>query len=500
MPPGNELLSRAPGPQHDCHAASDEADQEDSDRHPAIAFRMNQPDTVQQEAKEPRSERALALQGSLRLREQKRSCAAIAVLLSAFPLFAISLDHWVSTIYYLVGLVCLIAISVSHRHAPPLQSNEKLFLWILAFYLAATLIANTSSGWTGASFSWYEADLRFMFAIPIFLFLRRYPHSALYLLRAAPVAAVLTGSYVIYETMLENARFEGAYGPIFAGNVAVLLAVISLATMRYDTYPLRIRIPLHLAGFVLALVAAVLSGTRSAWLAAMVALPIVLFFMAESGREARLRRRVIVGAATLVAAVLVAAVALEPRLTQHRFAVAVEQAVDFLSAEPGAERSKAADSSVGIRLEQWRIGLRIVAEHPVFGIGVGNVGPLINRYVEAGTASPAIYVEGADARRGSHLHSAYFDALVFKGVTGLVTLLAVLLYPLWLALRYGRGLPARPVLIGLSVSFLVFGLTEDPFIRNNFTSIYLLFLVCILVLLFSEKAASAGRGALQSSA
>ncbi|MDR2876865.1 MAG: hypothetical protein LBV36_02315, partial [Chromatiales bacterium] len=131
-------------------------------------------------------------------------------------------------------------------------------------------------------------------------------------------------------------------------------------------------------------------------------------------------------------------------------------------------------------------GLRIAADHPLFGIGVANVGPIINEYVDAGMASKAIWADRADVGGASHLHSAYFDALVFKGVMGLVALLAVLLYPLWLALRYGRGLPARPVMVGLATAFLIFGLTEDPFVRNNFTSIYLLFLLCALTRFFYE--------------
>lgn len=446
---------------------------------------------MQEEAKAPRSERALALQGGMRIAAPARSriAMAIAVLLFAFPLFAISVDHWVSAIYALVGLTCFFAVFVPRGEAGPLRVEEKLFLAILLFYIAATLAANTLSGWTEASLGWYEADIRFMFAIPMFLFLRRHPWTALYLLRAAPIAGVLTGGYVIYETQLENARFEGAYGPIFAGNVAVLLAAISLAALRYDTYPLRIRIPVHLAGVTLALVAAVLSGTRSAWLAMLVTMPIVLFFLAEGegGRSLRLRRRFVFAAVMLVAAALVAAVALEPRLTQHRFATAIQQTEDFLSATTGTERAQAAASSVGIRLEQWRVGLHIAAANPLFGIGVGNVGPVINGYVDAGAASPAVRADNVGTGRGSHLHSAYFDALVFKGVIGFAALLCVLLYPLWLALRHGHGLPARPVLIGLSASFLVFCMTEDPFIRNNFTSIYLLFLICALTLLFSER-------------
>lgn len=448
---------------------------------------MKLPDALQEEAREPRSERELALQGGMRARGEEASRVAIVVaaLLFAFPQLTVSLEHWASGIYGLVGVITLFAW---RRTASPLRREEKLFLGIIAGYVAATLLANTLSGWTRASVGWFEADLRVLFAVPVFLFLRRHPETALWLMRAVPVAAIITGGHIIFETGVQNARFEGAYGPIFAGNVAALLAVLCLAALCYDnTWPRGIRLPLHLAGFVFAMVGAIFSGTRGAWLAAAVALPVVLFFMLENVGVQR-RRRLALGAIALVAAVLAAAVTMEPKLTQHRFAVAVKQAENFINAETPAERAKAADTSIGIRLEQWRNALRIAAEHPAFGIGVGNVGPLINAYIEAGTASPAIYVD--ERVRGSHLHSAYFDALVFKGVIGLAALLCLLLYPLWLCAKHGRHLPSRPALVGLSVSFLVFSLTEDPFIRNNFTSIYLMFLACLLALLFSGQRAA----------
>ena len=455
---------------------------------------MNKPDTAMEGMAErrPGLPTLPAHDDSNPVSRKPRTIALMATLLFAFPLFAISVDHWASGIYYLIAMLALFAV---RRPEAPLCREERFLIGVLLFYLSVTLISNTLGGWTSASIGWYEADLRFVLALPVFLFLRRHPQAAVALLQAVPVAGLLSGAYVIHQTGWAGARVEGPYGPIFAGNVAALFAVMSLATLRYSTYPPRIKVPLHLLGFALALTAALVSGTRSAWLAAAVSLPILLFFMAEGGLAKRLRRRLVLGAVTLVAAALIVAVAIEPRLTQHRFTLAVQQAVDFLSAETVSERAEAAEGSIGIRLEQWRVGLLIAAEHPFFGVGVGNAGPLFNRHVEAGTASPTVRVHNLDTGRGSHLHSAYFDALVFKGAFGFAALLCVLLYPLWLALTLGRGTRARLVLVALSATFLIFSLTEDPFIRNNFTSVYLIFLVCALALLFTEAAGRAPRGA-----
>jgi O-antigen ligase len=146
---------------------------------------------------------------------------------------------------------------------------------------------------------------------------------------------------------------------------------------------------------------------------------------------------------------------------------------------------------VGIRVEQWRAGILMFRERPLFGYGIGNVGPEINRYVESGKVHPAIYVAGAEDGGPSHLHSAYFDALAYKGIIGLITLLSVLFYPAYLALQRQRRAPhAAGLVLVNSLAFAIFSLTEDPFIRNNFTSVYLVFTTAALALLLTEE----GRG------
>lgn len=408
-------------------------------------------------------------------------------LLFAFPLFATSLTHWASGIYYLLALLALASL---RRPDPPLAGAERVFLGVIAFYLAATVIANTLSGWTYASVRWYEADFRILLSIPVFLLLRRYPEAATGLIRAVPVAAIVIGIYVIHGTIDLGQRFYGPYSPILIGNFAALLAALSLVSLRFDYWPKRIRIPLHVAGTALALIAVALSGTRSAWLAAAITLPIAAWLALGAIGSGSLRKWLAPGILAVSGIAVTAAVIVEPDLTQQRLGEAVEQASRYITAETAEQRSAAAHSPVGIRLEQWRIALRIFSDNPLFGIGVGNVSHEINRLISIGVASPAIEAIEADLGKGSHLHSAYFDALVFKGLTGLVALLCLLFCPIYLALRpEHRHNGMRGILIVQSLSFAIFSLTEDPFIRNNFTSIFLVFTLCAASLLFAEARA-----------
>lgn len=418
------------------------------------------------------------------------AAGAVGLLLFAFPLFAIPVRHWASVVYVLIGLVALFSL---RRPQPPLSHEERVFIGLLILYVTVTVIANSFSGWMRGSVRWFEPDARFLLAVPIYLYLRTHVDIALNLVRGLPVAAVIAGVYVLYETSVAGQRVAGPYGPIFAGNIAALLAILSLSTIGVDSFRARVRIPLHLLGFALGVAAAVLSGTRSAWLAVAVAVPVAIFLMVRDASAPRRAKTVAWGAVALLGVVIAATAAIEPKLTQKRFVMAIDQAEEFLGAEGRSERAEAAHSSVGLRLEQWRIGLLIFSDNPLFGVGVGNIGMEINRRVDAGLASPAIAVEDADEGKGSHLHSAFMDALVFKGAFGLATLLGVLLYPAWLALRpTARGSAARTFVLLCTVVFVVFSLTEDPFIRNNFTSVFLVVTTCGVALLLAGPRAGQG--------
>lgn len=408
---------------------------------------------------------------------------AAALLLFAFPLFAISVRHWASSIFYLLALL---ALYPRRERGPALRPEEKLFIGVIVLYLVSTLISNTLSGWTRPSIRWYEADFRLLLAIPVFMLVRSQPSLSLALLRGVPIAGLFAGAYALHWASQGAGRPEGPYGPIFIGNLAALFAIVSVAALRHPTYSLPARLPLHLLGAAMGLVAALLSGTRSAWLAAVVGVPLACFFILSPDR----RRRNQLGIAVLALSGLAAvAGGIAAPVVKDRLQAAIAETANYVKAESASER-KVAGTSTAFRLEQWRGALMISADFPFFGLGVGNAGRELNRHVDAGKLDQAVYVQDAYDERGSHshLHSAYFDALVFKGGVGLVMLLLLLYVPAAIALsRSSRACPAGGLVVVNALAFGIFSLTEDPFIRNNFTSMYALFTLCAVTLLAAER-------------
>ena len=96
-----------------------------------------------------------------------------ALLIFMFPLFANSLRHWVAGLFILLALLSLFSIK---RFTYDLNREEKIFLSILLLHAFSTIVSNVLNGWTYASHKWFfSGDIRFIFAVPIYLYIRRIP-------------------------------------------------------------------------------------------------------------------------------------------------------------------------------------------------------------------------------------------------------------------------------------------------------------------------------------
>ena len=119
------------------------------------------------------------------------------------------------------------------------------------------------------------------------------------------------------------------------------------------------------------------------------------------------------------------------------------------------------DSTARERLAMWRSGVAMLADHPVTGVGPGQVKHVYPRYVEP---------EFADKRRG-HLHNTPLQVAVERGLLGLAAWVALFAAFFRQAARRLAALgpgerEARALVVGSLAAvagFLVGGLTEYNF-------------------------------------
>jgi O-antigen ligase len=189
-----------------------------------------------------------------------------------------------------------------------------------------------------------------------------------------------------------------------------------------------------------------LTSVRGAWLG---------FVVGALGSALALRRRVLVVAslALVIVAVLTAAPPVRERLRTI-----------------GDPR----DDTTRDRIAMWRGGLRIVRDHPVTGVGVGQMKHAYPLYAPA----------EALRRSTSHLHNTPLQILAERGVPGLAAWLAIFAAFFGRAVRTLRRLPPggdAALVLGCTMAvaaFLVAGLFE-----YNFGDTEVLLVACSLMAL-----------------
>lgn len=235
---------------------------------------------------------------------------------------------------------------------------------------------------------------------------------------------------------------------------------------------------------MLAFLGALVSVARNAWLSLAV-LYAITFILAvnSSGYLSSLKFKHYLVAILVLLPVLYALASIE--YVRARFDRITEEPIAYFN----ADRSQPIPfTSIGFRLEQWRGVLIAVQEKPLLGHGVGNMGRLQNDYVEQGRLNEMVYMEHTEKTgRPTHVHSAYFEYLGDSGFIGFTLTLLMLFYPMYVALTKRRqsDLAWKFVMVN-SAAFAIASLTEVPFIRNNWTSVFAITSMVFFIWLLSE--------------
>ena len=216
-----------------------------------------------------------------------------------------------------------------------------------------------------------------------------------------------------YEALSAGLRVPSTLPDYNATGAAMALGLFPALALAYAARGAR-RLAWSLAaGFLLA--GLLLSGSRTAWLAALLAGGATLLGALHARRqEARGGSRRLLLGASLAAGLAVAAVAVWPgdvgALLRRRAATLLEPEAALKAVRAG-------------RLGFWTAGARMVAEHPVAGVGPGRVPARFDDFCDPGFPV-----------RNENLHNYYLQAVAENGVPG--GLLALLPFaPLALLLR-----------------------------------------------------------------
>ena len=387
------------------------------------------------------------------------------------PIFAVSVRHWVSSLFSVLVLLGLINLFQKRKNIRPLYKEEKILIAIIIGYFGVFLISSVASGWGQSGTYALGTDIKFLLAIPIYILLRNISGVGFYLLAGSVLGAFVGGVQGLLDVYVfvvpeyyGHIHAWGAYGHLFIGPVTLLMVGLIIPATRELKLDKRLW-PVLVAVGLLGLATVILSLARSAYLGfVVISVLSILYYL-------RWKKATVV---IVIITVLVVFSYIISDKVQNRINDGVSEVTNYfdtLKKYPGQPEKYSARSSLGTRLEMWRSTQYFFAEAPWFGVGRFNYKSKAQEYVNQGLANQVI-------ANHSHPHNAYIEMIMSKGVFGLLSLLLLMYYPLYVFIKT-RNVSRDSAFAGivLITAYTIFSLTEaSTFIKNNFVAIYLVYL------------------------
>jgi O-antigen ligase len=332
-------------------------------------------------------------------------------LLFLFPVFAVSLRHWVSVIFWLLVIMGIFSLR-NNLQRITLGRPEKWLLWLMALFFIAFIVSSSVSGWNEGSVRLIERELRFLLFVPLFLFLRYLSRPLELFGLGSLVAIALNFLIVLFQVFeLDVGRDVGVYGPLFTGPVSILFLVAALFYIRTEFHG-RLQILLVLSSFGLVLIIAVLTS-RSALLGLItVAITLSIAYWKTNKAYAAFffLGFILVGFAEIFQ--LSSAVSFQTAFGE------LSQYIRYQVSQPGT-LNPYADTSVGVRLEMLRSIGFLLLEYPVFGAGGYEFNAVMSKYVAQGLVSKSVLLH-------AHPHNVFAQVIASKGLVGLFVFIGIL--------------------------------------------------------------------------
>lgn len=397
--------------------------------------------------------------------------SAIQWLLFGYPILLLSLKKGMDGSFLLMALLSCYVLARARAPGPRIWDQTAV---AYALAMASLTVAILLSEWSHGRFvpQPYDGASRFLFAIPIYLMLRATRSDLIAPLEYAFPLGALSGAAVIlwFPRDWGDGRL-GSYflNPIHFGDLALILGALSLFSIDWrgrDRMVLRV---LKWSGLAAGLYASVVSGSRGGW----VALPVIAGLWIQH----RWPHRPFWQRLGMLGVVLVIGV------TAFLVVPQIHGRIDDIGANLSALSHGDPNTSIGIRLQLWKVAWLLFRAHPLFGVGPHGFQALMAPLSQQGllTQTAAMFGRG-------EVHNEIMARAVKLGIFGLVAIVSVYLVPFVLFLRAVRrsacAWQRTAALMGLAfvISFFIFGLTVETFDLTMTAAFYTLTVAVLLAL------------------
>ncbi len=382
------------------------------------------------------------------------------------------------------AVVCWLAQGVAARKIifrfPPLG-------WpLIAFLLVAAASLTQATTWREGLPEWLKwAEFAAVYFVAAQVLDRRRRWGLVVALLAAGLLEVALGGYQFVrqagpEAFVVMGRFMRAYGTFrqpnpYAGYLGYLMSIaISLALWAVGRWWRRrqagdLGLGLVTGGTALALGAGILmSWSRGAWMGLLAAAAAVLAL-----RNRRAAALTLAGTVLLVAVIALAGTGWLPDSIAGRLSDLGGYVVG-----PDAAHTEITDANFSVmeRLAHWDAGLRMFADHPWLGVGIGNYGVSYARYALAHWYEPL-----------GHAHNVFINFLAETGALGFGAFAVFWLGLAWLAARTASRTGGSQAALAIGVLGTVIYISVHSLFDNLFVQHIQLQLALLMGVLVTDQ-------------
>lgn len=340
------------------------------------------------------------------------------------------------------------------------------FQWLLVVtFCLYAMVWSFDGFFRGEGLRDMDRPIRFVLAALVMVALARRPVSPKYVIAGLIVGGFGAGIIALYDFVwLEKTRASGFMPTNSFGMLAALYTGLCLCisqSQRGSRPRRRLIMRLTLLAGIMSAVAAILSGSKGAWLVLLGIGGYLAYKEIKSHRSTLIKIAVLV----LSASLLLFTYFIPQLPVKDRLDSAAEATIAYV------EDDARVDGSISPRLDMWKGGVLLFFEKPILGWGDRGYQEELERLADDG-------IIGDDRASGRHLHNQYIHVFTTKGLFGGFLLISVFLVLFLLSSRSAGGIGVysdiNPALLNykcflkvLLLGFIFGGLTRVPFEHHS---------------------------------
>ncbi|NOL49916.1 O-antigen ligase family protein [Pelistega europaea] len=373
---------------------------------------------------------------------------------------------------YSIGAAILLLTSIffyiQQYKAKLLVSLSAQDKWLIALCIIYPLAAIVSLLITGDNIRQFDRPIRLLLSIPIFYLIFRQGLSRKALFLSLAIGGICIGGVALYQVhILHLDRAHGNTVAIQFGNIGVLIGMLSCIAIFFVPSQLSYKKGLQcllLLGCLGGCCASILSGSRGGWPAIIIAIVLLMIYFNK------VKWQHLSVAAAIAVAVGTYIYYSPDNYIHQRIQESISEVVHY---KPNTN-SSATNSSVGARLEMWRLSMKLIAERPILGWGKDGYLAQMQEFANRGETTQLVSSFG-------HPHNDLINAQVKQGILGGLTLLGLYLIPLCLFASHRKSANQAVRFYSIAgvlvvLSYILFGLTQAFLRHNNGMMYYVLFI------------------------